>query len=231
MKYKNIYDECKRLALSFGYVSKESGVYEHAIYIDSFGCDFQVFYDNILARGTGKMHEYIRVYLGGRRVYEFDECEPEREHLVIGYWPDLLHDLYRCNVDTYFEESYTVNNSLLELCKKESIKNRGIFDEYVKICALLARENGELRVRSGMLYAHTYTFERIIEGHTLEVMLIEKVPSEGFDSYDSAKIFFDKKCVFSFSYNCADVGSLFNEKGHYTLGEWGKILKELIEEK
>ena len=39
----------------------------------------------------------------------------------------------------------------------------------------------------------------------------------------------DKNVVFSFHYNCSNVGGLFDEKGHYVPGEWERTMERMTE--
>lgn len=228
MKYKDVYENCKRLALSCGEVRRKPGFSESAIYVDPFECDLCVYYNNALARGLGKMQEFMRVYLGGREVYAFDEERPDWECIVDGRWEKLIYEFWRYDLAINLEESYIINGVLLELCKMESRRNREILNRYREICALLAREGGKLRVYdSGK---HEFTLERMIDGHIIEICLKERPPREKRDRWDDIELYFDKKIKFRFHWNCNIVGSLFDEKGKYIPGEWEKILERLAEE-
>ena len=55
------------------------------------------------------------------------------------------------------------------------------------------------------------------------------MPKEKISYWDKVVVLFNKKSVFSFSWNCSDVGGLFDEKGIYVPGEWEQVLEKLAE--
>ncbi|MBR2796054.1 hypothetical protein IKE13_03325 [Candidatus Saccharibacteria bacterium] len=224
IKYKNAYENCKRL-VSCGVGDRSPGFSEYEVYADSFGCDLKVYRNVITYFGTGKMIESIKVYLGGREVYRFNEDEPSWEFIVRGYWEKLVVELWRYESAIYFEESYSVNGALVELCKRESMRNRKMFDKYRELCVPFARKNGA-KLESEV--SCSYRFRRRVEGHDLEIDLREMPPKEKIDYDDRIEVYFDKKIVFKFHYNCSNIGGIFDEKGMYTPGEWEQIVERLI---
>lgn len=228
MEYKNIYDDCEALAMRYGEVYKNRDLSEHATYIDSFGCDLQIFYSNILYLGIGERRKSMNVYLGGRKVYAFHEDYPNSEYLVDGHWVRLVEELGRYEFDLHMEESYVINGTILELCRRESAKNREILNKYREKCYLLAKGQGVSKNISDM--TSCYKFDRIVDGYRVEIYLSERSPRVGVSYNDEIELDFDKKNVFIFNFNSSNVGGLLDDKGKYIPGEWEKILERLAEE-
>ena len=61
----------------------------------------------------------------------------------------------------------------------------------------------------------------------IEVYLREMTPREKKDYCDCIELYFDKKIMFRFDYNCSNIGGIFDEKGKYTPCEWERIIEEL----
>ena len=148
MKYKKIFEDCKTLALRCGHYEKNPGVSEYAVYMDSFGCDFQVYYYNTFSRGVGEMRESVSVFLGGREVYCYYEHEPSWEKFVDGKWKELVSGLYSYHLHARLEENYCINGTLLELCKSESRRNRKKLSKYCGLCVIVSKKHGRLEVNS-----------------------------------------------------------------------------------
>lgn len=226
MKYKSIYEDCKNL-VSYGVTGGDSKNFRHETYLDSFGCDLQIYLNCMLCHLTGKMQESIKVYLGGRKVYSFSDGRPDNEYAVGGYWRKLISELRHYELARYLEESYVLNDTLLELCRRESARNRKIMNKYCELCLLLAKQKGEMKIISEK--THYYKFEGVIDGHKIRVYMTERTPSGKISHEDNVELSFDKKSVFSFYFNSNDAGGLFDDKGDYTPGEWEKILERLAE--
>ena len=228
MKYKDVYEKCKKLA-SCGETSEKPGVFEKEVYIDSFGCDLQIYRSNVRFPGLSKMQESIKVYFGGRRVYAFYETHPDWESVTNGYWEKLVADLWNYERAIYWEDSYSVNGTLLELCRRESARNREILNGYRENCILLVRRSGVLKIYNSGTSVHS--LKKAVDGHTIEILLVEKPHKEEKDRWNKIELYFDRKIKFSFYWNCSTIGSEFDEKGEYIPGEWERILEKIIEEK
>lgn len=228
MKYKSVYESCETLAMLYGEVHRNPGFSEHATYIDPFGCDFQIFYSDMLYLGIGERRKSMNVYLGGRMVYSFHEDHPNWECLVNGHWIRLVEELSRYELDLHVGEAYIINSTVLELCRRESAKNREILNRYREKCSLLAKSRGVFKKISDR--TSYYKFSRVVDGHWVEIYLSEKSPKAGVSCDDEIELAFDKKNVFTFHFNSSNVGGLFDDKGDYTPGEWEKILERLAEE-
>ncbi|MBQ3432906.1 hypothetical protein IJG22_01245 [Candidatus Saccharibacteria bacterium] len=223
MKYKDVYENCKRL-VSYGETSGRSSISEHEVYVDSFGCDLQIYRSDILYRGIGEMRESMYVYFGGREVYYFNEDNPDWEFIVKGYWEKLVVELWRYEIAVYLEETYNVNGTLLELSRRESAMNREKFNKYCGLCVSFVKRNG---IKTESEASRYYKFIDQIDGYKIEVYLREMTPREKKDYCDCIELYFDKKIVFRFNYNCSNIGGIFDEKGKYTPGEWERIIEEL----
>lgn len=227
MKYKSIYEDCKNL-VSYGVIGGDSKNFRHEVYLDSFGCDLQIYLNCMLCHADGKMHESIRVYLGGRKVYGFNDGRPDSEYAADGHWKKLVLELWHYELARYLEESYVLNDTLLELCRRESARNRKIMNKYREFCLLLAQKKGKMKKISER--THCYKFEDVIDGHRMRVYMTERTPNGKIGSEDNVELSFDKKFVFSFYFNSSNVGGLFDDKGDYTPGEWENILERLVKE-
>lgn len=223
MKYEDVYENCKRL-VSYGETSGRSGVFEHEVYMDSFECDLQIYRSDTLYRGLGEMRESMSVYFGGREVYYFDEYNPDWEFIVKGYWEKLVAELWRHELAVYLEEPHNIGGTLIELCRRESARNREKFNKYCGLCIPFVRRNG-IKTESKASCRYKYTDQ--VDGHNFEINLREMTPKEKNIYNDCIELLFDKKRVFVYRYNCSNVGGIFDEKGKYTPGEWERIIEEL----
>ena len=224
MKHKEVYDSCKKLALSHGMVRENPGVSKSAVYIDPLGCDLQLHYSDVIFLGIGEMRESLRVFLGGREVYSFDAYDSS-EHFVGGYWKDLVPELSNYEVSAVLEEVYRINNTLIELVKEESARYNQKLHKYRDICLSLAKKQGKISRKNERKIS--YELEKEFNGHTVLIMLNERAPNHRTDYWDDVKLFFDRKFVFSFSWNCSLINSIFDEKGRYFSGEWERFLEKM----
>ena len=223
MKYKDVYENCKTLAMLYGETSGKPGFSEHATYIDPFGCDLQIFYSDVLHLGIGERRKSVDVYLGGGEVYSFSEDHTDLECFVNGHWMRLVEELSHYELDLHVGEVYAINNTTLELCRRESAKNREILNRYREKCLLLTKNHGAFKKNSDKI--SYYNFDRTINGHRIEIEFCKRSLSCG----DEIELFFDKKNVFTFHFNSSDTGGIFDDKGKYIPGEWEEILKQIIE--
>lgn len=227
MKYKDVYEDCKNL-VSYGVVVADSEDFRRETYLDSFGCDLQVYLNRTSCRATGEMQESIRVYLGGRKVYGFDSERPNNEYMVDGHWRKLISELWHYELSIYLEESYAMNNTLLELCRREAMRNHETMKEYCELCSLLAKKKGRMKILPGG--TRCYGFEEVVDDHRMRAYMTERTSSERTVPGDEIELAFGDKFVFTFHFNSSDVGGSFDNKGDYTPGEWERILKQLTAE-
>ncbi|MBR0480192.1 hypothetical protein IJJ49_02965 [Candidatus Saccharibacteria bacterium] len=144
--------------------------------------------------------------------------------MVKGHWKKLVTELWRYELATYLGESYNVNGTLLELCRKESAKNRENLNKYCRLCVTFAKRNG---TRTESEISRRYRFKDQVDGHNLEVCLMEMMPKDGDRLlYDYIELYFDGKIAFDFHYNCNVAGNMFDEKGEYSPGEWERIVEK-----
>lgn len=223
MKHKRVYEDCKNLVF-YGETIIDSKNFKCETYLDSFGCDLQVYRIYTLSYETDAMEESIEVYSGGRKVYSFNDKRPDKEYIVNGHWERLISELWHHELARHLGESYTANGTLLELCRKEAMRNRKIMNKYREFCVLLAKEKG--KIPEG---ARHYKFEEEVDGHTMKVYMSESVPKENASFEGNVELTFDKKNVFSFYFDSSDIGGLYDDKGNYIPGEWEKILEQLME--
>ena len=225
MKHNDVYESCKSLAMLYGETKWNYSNCEHAIYMDSFGCDLQIFYADILFLGVGERRKSVIVFLGGREVYSFHEDYPDSELFVKGHWTRLVGELSRYEYDLRVGRGYVINGTLLELCRREAIRNREFFNKYRDMCSFLAKKQGICKkVLDAVL---RYEIEKTIDEHRVEIYFTETLHRARMDSEDEIELLFDGKRVFVFHSNSSDVGGLFDEKGEYIPGEWEKILERL----
>ena len=224
MNHKKVYDSCKHLALSHGVVKENPGVSKSAVYIDPLGCDLQLHYSDVIFLGIGEMRESLRVFLGGREVYSFDEYDSS-EHFVGGYWKDLIPELFNFEVSATLEEVYRINNTLIQLVKEESARYSQKLHKYRDICLSLVKNQGKIsRKNEGKT---SYELEKEFNGHTVLILLNERMPNHQADYWNDVELFFDKKFAFRFNWNCNLTGSILDEKGEFLPGEWERFLEKM----
>ena len=227
MKYKNIYTICKELALKYGKADKKVDSSEYAVYVDPFGCDLQIYYYNRFYRGIGEMKESMCIYLGGREVFYYDEYHPDWENYVDGHWKDMVQELSYYNFCITMEETYNVNNTIVELCKMESKRNRDFLCKYRDMCSSLAKRDGGPAITDEGDFS--YKMEKSVNGVLLEIYLKERAPRRRRDFEDKVDVYYGKQNVFIFHWNCSSVGGIFDDKGKYVRGEWEQVVEDLLE--
>lgn len=227
MKYRSIYKDSKELALFYGKSDRNPGISERAVYVDPFGCDFRVCFMDPFYRGIGKMRGNLKIFIGGREVYSFNEDQPEFEWIIDGVWKELATELWSYEFSAKMEEPYKVNNTLVELCKREAEINRAFFDRYRKLClSFVKNEQAEASWSESFDY---YTFREDVDGHKIEIGMERKRPKKDGVYWDQVELRFDEKSMFRFAWNSSNAGGIFNEEGNYVSGEWEQFLEKLVD--
>ena len=227
MQHKKLYEDCTSLLL-YGETIENSKVCVRETYVDPLGCDLQIC-RSCWSYKTGEKRKNIRAYFGGRQVYNFSDYSPGCEFAVVGYWKRLLPVLWKYEISKGFEESYAVNGTLLELCRRESARNRKIMNKYYEIGLLLAKKKGRMDTIAERIYL--YKFEENVSEHNIKVHMAERIQKDGEFGifHDEISIVFNQKTVFSFYFNSDDVAGIFYDKGEYIPGKWEKIIERLME--
>lgn len=207
MDYEWVFDACRELAWYYGH-REEKAVVTTAIYMDPYGCDFQIIYRKWPIK---KAAYALSAYLGGRMVYSFWSRDPEREIFVDGRWIDLVSELryrYTCLVSG---DLYIDNHTLFALCKKEADQNRRVLDGYKQRClTIMSKERDSSRKR----------YEFIVDGHELLVM------KEIILGTYRVAVYFDGSLKFELKWG-GKIGSEDFNNGRYVPGEWEQMLAEL----
>lgn len=233
MSRNQIFDVCKALALSGnvdyenygsfleialravrGDREPEPGTRAHAVYADAYGCDFRIYYD-YEAKSVSDIRENMRVFSGGREVYQYRGYDG-REEFVSGYWEDFARQA------EYYIGDVIENTTSVVLAQEEAMKNRQFLERYRKIGIVIAETKGAAKtVASGK----GFVFERIMGGHKIEIFLTRRLKTNS-----DVVIFYDSKVVFSFSWDCKiDAGGILDNKGRFTRGEWEDVIDELYQ--
>ena len=220
MKYKDVYEKCKKLVMEFGWPKGLTPKYE--MYTDTLGCDFQIYYDTAL--------EMMKVFFGGREVYAFSKYEPNEEYLISGRWLKLVREVYGYEVCRRAGDDYAIFGVFLKKCRRDAARNRELMDKYRELVVKLT-ESGRVRMRSGSTYCARY--EDMVGGHMIEAEAHLNVmdPEKNEDYCSTVELYFDRRTVFAFRYDSSDKNGILDEKGKYISGKWEKILENLLSKK
>ena len=216
MDYENAFLTCRFLASKGGYVvESDRGFPSKAIYADSLGCDLKIYFDGRVGLGWRSGKEFLKVFLGGREVFSYDEGDDEQYFVKGGYWLETINDLELWIDDEVGQE----NRTLVELCRKESERNRRFLTTYSSYCIDIAKKMVEPRVSpsGGKLY-----MVNTMVGHdrvSLELSVSRKSPNSVFLHYN-------KEFVFRYYWDGSG-GSVADQTGRYDRGEWEEAIEKL----
>lgn len=219
MKYQDLFNKCRFLAFEYGNIIKSSDSSSvFATYIDSFGCDFMIYYNNL--RSSVKKQDGLDVYLGGRRVYHYTEyLDREREYFINGHWVQLADELGLYEFcQRYDETPYSLNHTLAELCRIEAKSNRDFLKKYQTICVAVAKAKG-------FLTKYGFRYETILsDGNKIELYLRDDVEND-----KHVELFYNRKSVFTYYWD-GTPGGIFDDKGFFVRGSWMVSLEELYKD-
>ncbi len=220
----DLFIACVNLAMQWGDVVANLLPSVFAKYVDPTGCDLQIYYDNSMYLGLGRICQTLYVYLGGRIVFECrDYKEPPEEKIVDGVWTKLILRLSETKSKNIrrFKELYETE---IDECKRIAKENRTFSRKICLDSSIVAIKKGHKREYKSRNY---YQYKIDIDENEFEIEL-EEIFDGRFDSGIKNNVFYNNKCVFSWHSNNSSF--LFDNKGKFEHGLWEKILEDLARE-
>ena len=210
MEFEQAFEECKSIALEYGYASGNS-----TYFWDDLGCDFQIRYAELYTASNG-WTEDLTAYLGGKRVYDYGGKWMDEQQ----DWLDLVDEINTSEFYKHEEEIPKLNNSKIEFFRKKADFNRRMLKEISDKALCVVKSLGERGESTVYIGSFWYDFSSECEGSVLAIRYTKDIWN------DTVTVFYNKELVFSYRWDEKE-DAFMNLKGYYVKGKWEKLLFEL----